>query len=425
MTAPALRLLAFVVALATLAGTAARPARGEDEDETAKRLKAAGVSDELREQVRKSIDKAVQFLVKRQRTDGSFAESFSAEEAKDFKSHAVGVTLLCAHALQHAGTAATRPAIARALDWVFPAKGAERTELGETYTASLALMVLASVDGRAAEARQIAKRLIALQNTGSGWWSYGRWDDTKPDPQEGDLSNSQFAVLGLRAAMKKDIAVPDAVWARHAAALCKHQSRAGSWPYDLRPPRALTKGGAPIDIPASLTETAMGMANLWVAKALLEQSNAMPKALAPKVEAALTLGRATLEREGSEMLGLLDPKISASVNLSGPVGWGVYYDLFSLEKACVFGDVRTKGGAPWPWYAAGAKYLVDIQHADGCWDPWENPKKGRGSEVETALALLFLEQSVSVFRVTTVSGDAPPAPSKDPKPDDPSSPTGK
>jgi hypothetical protein len=387
--------------------TAPRSARAET-DETEKRLKAAGVDDALRDQVHTAINKGVEFLLKRQRKQGSFRELTSS----DMQTWEGGITLLCALALRHAGGPTTSAAVARAVEWTLDAASPARFGLSQVYAGSLALMLLASVPGHDEDAKRIADTLVRGQNSGSGWWSYFAGFDAKPDPYDGDLSNSQFAILGLRAAERRGIEIPVDVWRRHAESLCAHQTPLGSWTYSIEKPAVPKKGAKPAPPPAPReggeVETMMGLANLLISKAALEKANTkspglLSAELASRIRNAVERGRTALNRHGSQMLA--DLPAHGHDGLS-QVGWDDYYDLFSLEKACIFADVETIGTPPSYWYAAGAAWLVSVQHKDGGWDGYANAKKGRGSEIDTALALLFLERSVSVLHPTTPSEPA-------------------
>jgi hypothetical protein len=63
-----------------------------------------------------------------------------------------------------------------------------------------------------------------------------------------------------------------------------------------------------------------------------------------------------------------------------------FYFLWSLERVGVIFGVDKIGGID--WYDFGANELIPAQHANGSWG-----KGAKGSEVETAFALLFLARS--------------------------------
>src|SRR6185436_12075222 len=77
--------------------------------------------------------------------------------------------------------------------------------------------------------RDCATWLVEAQTNRGG--DSGDWDYQKP-PQEGmDNSNTQFAVLGLRAAMNAGVQVPVVSWVRSLNHWMADQNKDGSWPY--------------------------------------------------------------------------------------------------------------------------------------------------------------------------------------------------
>ena len=69
------------------------------------------------------------------------------------------------------------------------------------------------------------------------------------------------------------------------------------------------------------------------------------------------------------------------------------YALYGIERAGVLGGRSTMAGKP--WYAPGARRLVDEQGRDGLWTGSYEPS------VDTAFAILFLKRAtVPVGRAT-------------------------
>jgi hypothetical protein len=77
-------------------------------------------------------------------------------------------------------------------------------------------------------------------------------------------------------------------------------------------------------------------------------------------------------------------------------GWGVYYNLYSVERGCVFAGIRKLEGEV-DWYAIGAEALVEAQSTDGSWgnDTTYAGRAGleRRQTINTCLAILFLKQA--------------------------------
>lgn len=78
----------------------------------------------------------------------------------------------------------------------------------------------------------------------------------------------------------------------------------------------------------------------------------------------------------------------------GPLGNRDFYFLWSLERVGVIFGLDKIGGVD--WYDVGAGELVRAQNGDGSWGAG-----GRGSEVDTSFALLFLARSNLVRDLST------------------------
>src|SRR5690606_32470330 len=116
--------------------------------------------------------------------------------------------------------------------------------LHDTYGLSLRLMVAAELeafpDRRSVAARDLA-RLLRHQAR-DGIFGYG------PQPGHGDLSNSQYAALGLRAALWLGLEVPRQVWDRLASGTLSHQQSDGGFGYVRRSAATLSMTTAGIAI---------------------------------------------------------------------------------------------------------------------------------------------------------------------------------
>ncbi len=434
--------LVAIAALAVLGSTASG-----DYEETERRLKADGVHSALRVKIHAAIDRGVAFLVQRQAADGTFDEHSVAQGEMAGGYPRAGVTLLCALALRHAGTPPTTGPVATAVASVIDTPAQAMVER-DVYQAGIVLMLLATVPGHDAAARRLASCLAGAIDEESSWWGY-LTPGLRTDPATGDppqpfhqsspnLSTSQFAALGLWAARRMGIAVPPGVWARHARSLWKAQTAEGSWPYCF-------SGDLAAQVPADIrlsgyaTGTFMGLANLLLAREALADA---PAFLRARIESAIDKARVALARDGAQTLRDLTNHIPNRPSRGGP-GLGDYYALYALEKACLFASAESSpsAGKPppppkgakdpvrgklmkVPWYATGATWLVDVQRKDGGWSPDPtDTREGASSEIDTALALLFLVRAPSVFHPTTPSDvDAKPLPAVTPR--DPPTPMG-
>ncbi|MDO4558937.1 MAG: hypothetical protein Q4C47_08225, partial [Planctomycetia bacterium] len=162
--------------------------------------------------VRRAIQGGVRFLRSQQREDGTWG---------DYVQYRGGLTSLAMHALLTSGESPDDPAIAEGLTAV------RQIPLEYTYVVSLQLMVLSRVGDPADQARITeCVRWLEQAQGNSGGWSY------QEQPGEAfDLSNTQFAILGLYEAERCGIAVSPRTWQRVFTLLQSFQNQDGSWGY--------------------------------------------------------------------------------------------------------------------------------------------------------------------------------------------------
>jgi hypothetical protein len=291
----------------------------------------------------------------------------------------------------------------------------ETVELRFTYRTSLLAMALAEVNPRLYQARlaHCAQWLVDTQLPGGEWGYPGAFEGTDRMPQgvrvapppppeakgdgakpgapaakvvivrrasatsdhvlKGDFSNTQFAILGLRACREAGIEVPKETWTAALGYLRKFQRSDGGWGYVVQGQQDATSY-------ASLTCAAT--CSLAICLSALGTKDVRGD---PAVKKALTwLGKN------------LDVTKNAGIERSeilGPSPWQ-YYHLYSLERVGRVLGLETLGGQP--WYAAGAKWLLAAQKGDGHWDDEPGTAGARPSwmsPVDTCFALLFLTRA--------------------------------
>jgi len=224
----------------------------------------------------------------------------------------------------------------------------------QTYDVACMLLALEALDPveHRAWIEELTAFLIAHRET-SGGFGY---------PGGGDLSNTQFAALGLRAAAAAGVAIPAEVWSDLARAVLRHQGQDGGFAY-----RAGT--GASTD-----SMTAAGVGVLAICEMGLVLSGGLDADTAQRVRRARTRGLAWL----GNRLG------------KPPTAWSHYF-LYALERAGALCSVETMGGHD--WYREGARQLVDDQAGDGTWH-------GNYERAPTLFALLFLARATRVGPAT-------------------------
>jgi hypothetical protein len=284
-----------------------------------------------------------------------------------------GMTAFAAYTLQKSGVRRGAPEVSSAL------RALAAIPPRSTYDTSVRLLLYQTLgDGTAwrAEAERCLAALVTTQREGA--WGYPE------DPL--DLSNAQFALLGLRAAHDLGLEVPEETLVDAARALWRSQEEAsGGFRYREEMPAT---GG--------MTAAALGSA------ALLDGFAAGSPALA----AVLKKHRKDLVRAHDWLALRWDPAHNAWGPRTWTPGWHTAY-LWAVERYCELAGLQELGGRD--WYKEGAEYLVGIQAADGAF----------GEKLEdTCFALLFLRRTTfsGGKELAGLDGAAPPANGRAPEP---------
>ena len=309
-----------------------RPLRG-GLGETELRAMQAGIN--------AAIDRGVAYLIPQQHLDGSFTDYLDG--------YRNGSTALTAYALLKSAVPPEHPTIPRAVAFL------RSQEPAETYTTGCVLMLLAELDDPENEewARQLCELLIDWEDNGYAY----PWGSR-------DLSCTQYGALGLWAAGKLGIDVPNSTWSSIADQTVRWQPEA-SGPY------AEAGFGYRGSNPTG-SMTAAGVAVLQLAQDALVGTRSW------KAEHARALAR------GVQWLG---HHFSASSNPNNGGNW-LYYYLYGLERAGALTEEVYFGANH--WYAEGARHLLQAQKPSGRWD-----FGGGRPNVTTSFALLFLTRATS------------------------------
>lgn len=310
-----------------------------------------------------------------------------------------GEASLVALAMLKGGTAKNDPTITRAVS------GAKGRVNGESYTpsnhlqrvygAGIDLMLLANADAKKhkAEIGAIAKYLISVQAPA------GFWDYPPPRAPVGDTSMTQYALLGLWAAQRSGVDVPQAVWEGAARWLMKTQFKGGGFTY--RP-------GARDYPGVHHSMTAAGSASVLIARLHLFPHGKLADAKKPAGPKFGVLEEVNIDADQSKT-GAKGAPGKSSVPLDNlnssfrrATGWltnnyqianvthyPLYY-LYALERTAALADIDKLGSHD--WYYDGARLLISTQKGDGSWTG-----KGHGidKQVGTSFALLFLTKATS------------------------------
>lgn len=297
------------------------------------------------DQVNRAIDRGIDYLKAKQRIDGTW------DDYAEFKG---GITALVTLALLSCDVPVNDPRVEKAL--------AQLRSLPPEYTYVVALQTMVFAEATPKEDAAIIMRNARwLINTcrGDGQWAY-------PKRSSPDNSNTQYALLGLKAAADAGAEVADRFWEQCRDHWIRTQSNVGSWGYKAEG--------------ATGSMTAAGISSLVITSRALEEIqkgvvNGIPVRCNGAVE----------DKNLQAAINWMGRNFSVRRNPAGQDIWHFYY-LYGLERAGRLSGQRFFGGHD--WFREGVRFLVDTQHPDGSWSDLANEMR----LVDTAFALLFLSK---------------------------------
>ncbi|MFH1227515.1 MAG: hypothetical protein V1701_06385 [Planctomycetota bacterium] len=297
--------------------------------------------------------------------------------------------------------------------------------LDRTYHVVLQAMALEAIDKETYEAKiaDCAQYLVDTQCS-NGQWSYGlerpseNWKkvrygkavvtgpdnkDPKPPPKDvriipgsgtksvklgnykatqgkklggptGDNSNTQYAILGLRACKETQVYIPDDLWKSSKKWFESTQDSEGGWGY--------SPNGETSNSPSYGSMTAGGMGSLYITKFYLGEFKELKSAQEDKF-----IKRA---------MGWVVKNYSMTLNPKTDRQDYYYYYLYAMERAGVFAGIEKFGGND--WYVDGCNEIVKRQEADGMWYA-----KNQSSVNDSCFALLFLKMATKPLK-TVITG---------------------
>jgi hypothetical protein len=214
-----------------------------------------------------------------------------------------------------------------------------------------------------------------------------------------DSSNTQYGVLGLRAAARLGIEIKKSTWTGVVRYFGQVRERKG--------PRGSVRLGREGEAVADGRETVADIpvpAVLGFKYSTLENHAPAWGSMTCAGIASLSIARDQLQRMGKRHLDRATDREIEELVLSGwawlDAHWAIdrhprkpgtawyYYWLYSLERAGILSCVRTVGGKD--WYFEGAVQLIERQKKNGAWD-----ERGPGNITETCFALLFLKRATA------------------------------
>ena len=241
--------------------------------------------------------------------------------------------------------------------WGYPGTVAGRTQ------AVKAIHVKPPVSEEAAKGGPKAEPIVITRGS----------DVTKLEGEQGDVSNTQFALLGLRACRDARIEIPKETWELSLAYMADHQQKDGSFGYDHAGER---------DEAGYASMTAACAVGAAVCQHALKKS--------PKSHPVVKKALAWLDKHW-------DPDTNAGIEDSvfiPPSIWHCYH-LYAIER--VGQILNMKKVAKRDWYATGATWLLANQKADGSWHDTRGDVTAFQppylTTADTCFAILFLTRA--------------------------------
>lgn len=395
-------------------------------------LNLSFAQDELedRQKFNKMIDEAVakgtEYLISLQRPDGSFPQwsdpALLGSHAFD-KEYPMGMTALCLLALLHSGVNPNEPVIEKGFEYVkeLPYKkvycvGTLLMALESRYLPPKSLKPKVIKRGESVVLTGFVRKLgkdqpwmqemtdwLLKAEKADGGWEYSL------KPFHADLSNTQYALLGLKAAARCQMKIPVEVWSRNLRYVLDSQAKTGPVVYLPEPSKEKKATGGSVIVsrpkknsgaglrargwgysttkskPDSADEneygsmTTAGIACLILCKSELLIANKMDRKLLAETDAAIADGFAWLWNNWA---------IEANPKAKG---FFDYYYLYGLERAALIDGREYIGDKN--WYKEGAEFICQNSN---------RAINGSYSD-DVAFALLFLKRAT--ISVTSTPSD--------------------
>ncbi len=309
----------------------------------------------LQPAINTAIQQGVRYLKDTQLRDGSWADHTPSYRA--------GQTALSVYALVKSGLPRTDPSVRMGLRYL------RENPPVKTYSIGVTMMLYETLadEGLRRPMQELLDRLIETQirgkGTNAGMWGY---------PDNCDLSNTQYAALGLYAAWRAGLKVPTETFENLLEGTLRFQDVPQIIAVDGDIGRSTTGQlrMAGFTYRANQSNSTLSMTTAGVSvlaicqKVLEERGSARSKA---ECSVGMRMGMEYLHRK---------------FKVEGTGKWNLYY-LYGLERVGAFLGLDRIGGKNWYW--EGSDVLVRQQGEHGKWN----------QPTDTSFALLFLSKATA------------------------------
>lgn len=315
----------FVVCVQSIAvGVRGQVAIGAEQ---AARLEAENLSDQ---EIQWAIDAIVDGLIRLQNQSGTWEKMYADASLAHINAHISGETTLATLALLGSGISYQDPRLAATIDFL-------KTQHPEyTYVRSLRAHVWALLPDRfEGLLERDSNWLLRAYGFDSGSWAY-----TDIPMQSGyDNSLTQYGLLGLWEAAKRDVEVPRGFWKRVEEHFLRTQLQDGGWNY--RPQYGVARGSM----------TAAGLTCLFITQDYLNaQEYLKPGLSGTKPQIAMDKGLRWLDANFAvdRHPGMGDGETAATY---------LFYYLYGIERVGLASGYKRFGGHD--WFREGAAEIIE------------------------------------------------------------------
>jgi len=391
---------------------------------------------EFKRKVNEAIGKGTDWLVARQDSTGKFPAFEDARGAI----YPLGMHALCTLAVIKGGRGLDSDEVKKALKGLASLYATNRNAL-KTYDVGVVLMVLDAkahppgeekgrgrrkpkVDPDDARLAQELVKWLQLKQQPNGMWRY-------PEGGE-DMSNTQYAALGLWAAHRLEVEINKGVVRRMMEAVLDRQAKEGPRVPLILDPESYRRAGKERRSTTSIM--GRGWRYLKEGEVTRDGPDGKERKIVYPYSGSMTAAGVAILAIGREILGDKDTWLSPARdrevrkamweglawlqanwdvrdNPGQPGNWPFYW-IYGLERAARVCGVEYVGLHD--WYLEGASRLLPDQRPDGSWPlnqrmrpPGDQNVRWWSDQVDTCFAILFLTKSTPEIRTPppVITGD--------------------